>query len=193
MRGHGAVHPFAASIGPRPRRGRRVGHNGQRTRLVLCRPYNNQSFSMHALLKFLHLAAAIAWLGGIVFMLQALRPVIGKQLAPPQRLPLVMQVLKRFFSLVWVAIATLLATGLAMLLQVGMKHAPLGWHLMLGIGLLMFALFGHLYFGPFRRLRLAVAASDWPEGGRRVGQIATLAGLNLVLGAVSIAAVIFYA
>jgi hypothetical protein len=80
-----------------------------------------------------------------------------------------------------------------MLLAVGMKSAPLGWHVMFGIGLLMFALFGHLYFGPFRRLKLAVLASDWPEGGRRVGQIATLALANLALGALAVAAVLFLA
>ena len=147
---------------------------------------------MHALMKFLHIAFAIAWLGGISFMLFALRPAAG-QLPPPQRLPLIAQVLRRFFVLVWISIAVLLLTGLAMLLAVGMKNAPTGWHLMFGLGLLMFALFGHLYFGPFRRLKLAVAAADWPEGGRRVGQIATLAMVNLALGAVAIAAVIFLA
>jgi uncharacterized membrane protein len=146
---------------------------------------------MPALMKFLHLAAAIAWLGGVAFMLFALRPVAAEQLAPPQRLPLIAQVLRRFFGLVWAAIGILLVTGLAMLLSVGMKSAPVGWHLMFGIGLLMCALFGHLYFGPFRRLKLAVAASDWPEGGRRVGQIATLAAVNLALGGLAIAAVVF--
>jgi len=73
-----------------------------------------------------------------------------------------------------------------------MRSAPIGWHLMLGIGLLMFALFGHLYFGPYRRLKRAVAAADWAEGGRRVAQVATLAGLNLLLGGLAIAAVIFF-
>ncbi|WP_431098832.1 DUF4149 domain-containing protein [Polaromonas aquatica] len=146
---------------------------------------------MPALMKFLHLAAAIAWLGGVAFMLFALRPVAAEQLAPPQRLPLIAQILRRFFGLVWAAIGILLVTGLAMLLSVGMKNVPIGWHLMFGIGLLMFALFGHLYFGPFRRLKLAVATSDWPEGGRRVAQIATLAIVNLVLGTLAIAAVIF--
>jgi uncharacterized membrane protein len=146
---------------------------------------------MPALMKFLHIAAAIAWLGGVAFMLFALRPAAAEQLAPPQRLPLITQVLRRFFGLVWPAIGVLLLTGLAMLLAVGMKNAPLGWHLMFGIGLLMFALFGHLYFGPFRRLKLAVTASDWPEGGRRVGQIATLAMVILGLGALAIAAVVF--
>ena len=147
---------------------------------------------MQALMKFLHIAAAIAWLGGVSFMLFALRPAAG-QLAPPQRLPLITDVLRRFFAIVWPAIGLLLLTGLAMLLAVGMKNAPIGWHLMMGIGILMFLLFGHLYFGPFRRLKLAVTAADWPEGGRRVGQIATLATVNLVLGAIAIAAVIFLA
>ncbi|UUZ65279.1 CopD family protein [Polaromonas sp. P1(28)-13] len=147
---------------------------------------------MPALMKFLHVTAAITWLGGVSFMLFALRPAVT-QLPPPQRLPLIAQVLRRFFVLVWPAIAILLLTGLVMLLGVGMKNAPMGWHLMFGIGLLMFALFGHLYFGPFRRLKHAVNASDWPEGGRRVGQIATLAMVNLALGALAIAAVIFLA
>ena len=145
---------------------------------------------MNALMKFLHIAAAIAWLGGVSFMLFALRPA-ASALAPPQRLPLIAGVLQRFFVVVWPSSVVLLVTGLAMLLRVGMKNAPIGWHLMFGIGLVMFALFGHLYFGPFRRLKLAVAAADWPEGGKRVGQIATLASVNLLLGAIAIAAVIF--
>lgn len=146
---------------------------------------------MYVLMKFLHILAAIVWLGGASFMLFALRPAAAELLAPPQRLPLLARTLQRFFLHVWASIGVLLLTGLVMLLGVGMKNAPVGWHLMLGIGLLMFALFGHLYFGPFRRLKLAVSVSDWPEGGRRAGQIATLAMLNLGLGVLAIAAVFF--
>lgn len=141
-------------------------------------------------MKFMHIAAAVVWLGGIAFMLFALRPAAAL-LPPAQRLPLIAQVLHRFFNLVWLAVGLLLISGLAMLLEVGMKSAPPGWHLMLGLGLLMFALFGHLYFGPYRCLKRAMAAADWPEGGRRVAQIASLAGVNLLLGALAIAAVIF--
>ncbi len=148
---------------------------------------------MPALMKFLHIAAAVLWLGGISFMLLALRPAAARHLAPPQRLPLMADVLQNFFKWVWLSIGLLLLTGLGMLMAVGMKNAPVGWHLMLGLGLLMFALFGHLFFGPFRRLKRAVAAADWPEGGKRVGQIAMLAGINLGLGALAIAAVIFLA
>lgn len=148
---------------------------------------------MSVLMKFLHVLAAIAWLGGIAFMLLALRPAAAELLAPPMRLPLIARTLQRFFALVWLTIAVLLVTGLGMLMGVGMKNAPAGWHAMLGIGLLMFALFGHLYFGPFRRLKQAVASADWAEGGRRAGQIATLAGVNLALGVLAIAAVYFLA
>ena len=143
---------------------------------------------MNNLMNFLHISAAIVLLGGVSFMLFALRPA-AMDLPPPQRLPLMALVLKRFFRLVWVCIGLLLATGLVMLLSVGMKQAPVGWHLMLGIGLLMFAVFGHLYFGPYRRLRAAVEAADWPLAGQKLGQIAKLAQLNLVLGALAIAAV----
>lgn len=126
-------------------------------------------------------------------MLFALRPAAAELLAPPQRLPLLAKSLQRFFKLVWLTIVVLLLSGLAMLLGVGMKNAPTGWHAMLGIGLVMFALFGHLYFGPFRRLQHAVSAADWTEAGRRAGQIATLAMVNLALGVLAIAAVLFLA
>jgi uncharacterized membrane protein len=100
-------------------------------------------------------------------------------------------VMGRFFPLVWLSIAVLLLTGTGMLMAVGMKAAPIGWHMMLGIGLLMFALFGHVYFGPFKRLKLAISASDWPEAGRRLGQIQAIVKTNFVLGWLAIAAVLF--
>lgn len=143
-----------------------------------------------ALLKFAHLAAAIVWVGGMAFMLFALRPAAG-MLAPPQRLTLLAATLSRFLAIVWVAIAVLLASGLAMLLQIGMKNAPLGWHLMFGIGLVMFALFGHLYFAPYRRLQRAVAQSDWAAAAGQMKAIPRLVMVNFVLGWVAIAAVRF--
>jgi uncharacterized membrane protein len=146
---------------------------------------------IYILSKFLHLASAITWIGGMTFMLWILRPVVTSQLQPPQRLPLMAGVMGRFFPLVWLSIAALLITGTGMLIAVGMKAAPIGWHMMLGIGLLMFALFGHVYFGPFKRLKGAVAASDWPEAGRRLGQIQAIVKINFVLGWLAIGAVLF--
>lgn len=144
---------------------------------------------MDSLLKFLHIAAAIFWMGGMAFLMLALRPVVHEQLAPPVRLPLMTKVLGRFFVLVWLCIAVLLATGLPPLMAVGMKSAPLGWHFMMGLGLLMMLIFAHIFFAPYRRLKAAVVAADWPEGGKRIGQIVLLAKLNLGLGWLAIGAV----
>ena len=144
---------------------------------------------MYLAIKLTHLAAAIVWLGGMTFILGALRPVAMAQLQPPVRLPFMAGVLGRFFVAVWASIAVLLLSGVFMLATVGMKNAPAGWHLMLGLGLLMFAIFGHLYFGPWRRMKAAVAVANWPEAGRCMGQIHPLVVLNFVLGWLAVALV----
>lgn len=146
---------------------------------------------MTLLAKFLHLSAAIVWLGGMAFMLWALRPVAAAQLQPPARLPLLAGVLTRFFSVAWISVGLLALTGATMLGSVGMKNAPVGWHLMMGIGLLMFAIFGHLYFGPFSRMKKAVAQADWPQAGQQIARIHPLVVLNFALGWLAIAAVLF--
>lgn len=145
---------------------------------------------MYTFVKLLHLVSAIVWLGGMTFMLWALRPALGEPLTPAQRLPLLARVLSRFFALVWGAITLLLLSGGYMFAHAGAQAAPIGWHLMAGIGTLMCLIFGHIYFAPFRRLKAAVAAADWPEGGKRAKQIATLVTLNFWLGWLAIATVI---
>jgi uncharacterized membrane protein len=146
---------------------------------------------MELLAKFLHLIGAIVWLGGMAFMLWALRPVATVQMQPPTRLPFLTGVMARFFCAAWVSVGLLLVTGAYMLMAVGMKNAPAGWHMMMGIGLLMFAIFGHLYFGPFKRLKQAVAAADWPQAGRQMARIHPLVVVNFALGWLAIAAVLF--
>src|SRR4051812_39286583 len=134
---------------------------------------------MHNLLLFLHVAAAIFWMGGMAFMVLALRPALHELAPPPQRLPLIVAVLRRFFVVVIVSIVVLLLTGIAMLLDVGMRNAPPGFHAMAGLGLLMMLVFGHVFFVPWRRLQRAVAAQEWPVGGKNMGQITLLVKFNL--------------
>jgi uncharacterized membrane protein len=122
-------------------------------------------------------------------MLWALRPAAAAQLQPPVRAALMAAVLKRFFLAVWASIAVLLATGAILLGTTGMKAAPLGQHMMLGIGLLMFALFAHIYFGPFRRIGQAVAAADWPAAGVQMGKMHPFVMANFILGWLAIGAV----
>ena len=60
--------------------------------------------------KLIHLAAAIFWMGGMAFMLLALRPAAAALLQQPERL-MMGAVWKRFFPIVLVSIVTLFATG----------------------------------------------------------------------------------
>ncbi|WP_298932739.1 CopD family protein [uncultured Ramlibacter sp.] len=146
---------------------------------------------MRNLLLFFHLAAAIFWMGGMAFMVLALRVPVSEQLQPPVRLPMLAAVLRRFFSVVAISIVVLLATGVPLLLAAGGKPPP-GWHAMAGLGIAMVLVFGHIFFAPWRRMKAAVAAADWPEAGRRMGQITLLAKLNLGLGWLAIAAVLLW-
>jgi uncharacterized membrane protein len=147
---------------------------------------------MRNLLLFFHLAGAIFWMGGMAFAVIALRPALHAQLQPPQRLPLMVLVLRRFFVVVIASIALLLATGVPLLLQVPGAVAPRGWHAMAGLGIVMMLVFGHIFFSPWRRLQRAVEAGDWPEGGKRMQQIVLLVKINLGLGWIAIAAVLLW-
>ena len=60
-------------------------------------------------------------------------------------------------------------------------------HLMIWIGYVMMLIFLHVFFAPFRRLKQAVAAEDWPAGGKSLAQIRMLVGVNILIGLVVIA------
>jgi uncharacterized membrane protein len=147
---------------------------------------------MYDWFKFLHSAAAIVWLGGMALVILALRPVVIAQMAPPERLTLMSDVLTRFFAMVWLSIVLILATGFWMLSMADMKLAPKGWHAMSGLGLLMCLIFAHIWFAPFRRLKSAVATFDWPAAGKALGQIHTLVLTNFALGWLAVWAVIVW-
>jgi uncharacterized membrane protein len=137
----------------------------------------------------LHLLAAVIWVGGMFFAYMALRPVAASQLEPPLRLALWAGVFGRFFPWVFAAIATLLVSGFWMVLGYYGGFAAVGLyvHIMLWLGSAMILIFLHVYFAPFRRLRRAVAGADWPAGGKALGQIRILVGINLLLGLLVVA------
>ena len=132
----------------------------------------------------LHVLAAVVWVGGMFFAYVALRPVAVSQFEPPQRLALWAAVFGRFFPWVFAAIGTLLATGFWIVLSFygGFAGVGLHVHLMLWAGLLMMLIFMHIFFAPFKRLKLAVAAEDWAAGAKKLAQVRLLIEINLVLG-----------
>ncbi|AUN94794.1 CopD family protein [Pseudazoarcus pumilus] len=142
--------------------------------------------SLQHLTLFLHLLAVIVWVGGMAFAYLCLRPA-ATMLPPAQRLPLWVATLERFFTLVWGAIVLILASGFGKLGAVGFANAPGAWHWMMLTGLVMVAVFVFLWFGPWRRLKAAVATEDWAGGALALGMIRRLVGFNLALGLVTVA------
>lgn len=144
---------------------------------------------MAGLALLLHVWSAVIWVGGMFFAWMVLRPVAAGQLEAPARLTLWNGVFRRFFPWVFAAIAVLLATGYWMVLFFygGFGNVGLYVHLMHWSGYAMILIFLHVYFAPTRRLAAAVAATDWPAGGRQLAQIRRLVGINLLLGLAVIA------
>lgn len=142
-----------------------------------------------SLLFALHVLAAVIWVGGMFFAYMALRPVAASLLEPPVRLTLWVQVFQRFFPWVWLSVAVLLVSGLWMIFGFlgGMGGVRWHVHLMLTLGLVMMLIYAHVYFAPFRRLKLAVAAGNWADGSTRLGQIRKLIATNLTLGLLVVA------
>jgi uncharacterized membrane protein len=135
-----------------------------------------------ALALALHVLAAVIWVGGMFFAYMALRPAAASLLEPPLRLPLWSQVFRRFFVWVWAAVVILPVTG-TLLLHFGIASAKqLHVQAMMGLGTVMILLYMHVFFAPYRRMNQAIAKQDWPEAGRRLGQIRKAVAVNLSLG-----------
>lgn len=136
----------------------------------------------YKIMLMLHTAAIVIWLGGMVFAHFCLRPAAIELLAIPQRIPLMHAALTRFFNIVAIAVVVVLVSGLTMMLMVGMKFAPFVWHIMFGLGVLMMAIFGHIRFGPYKRLSRCVAVADWPGAAKQLDQIRLLVVVNMGIG-----------
>jgi uncharacterized membrane protein len=133
----------------------------------------------------LHVISDVIWVGGMFLAYIAVRPAAGEVLEPPLRLRLWAGIFRRFFPWVWAAVVSILASGLWMMNR--MPGWPVYVTIMMAIGLVMSAIFLHIYFAPFGRLERAVASEDWKAGGAALNQIRILVATNLVLGLVNIA------
>jgi uncharacterized membrane protein len=67
---------------------------------------------MDIFIHFLHIAAAMFWVGGQLFLGLVLGPVARRQLAPPHRMSLTLAVAQRFKRFSHGALGVLLLTGL---------------------------------------------------------------------------------
>jgi uncharacterized membrane protein len=136
---------------------------------------------MVELSNMIHIMAAVVWIGGMFFAYMALRPAAAEVLEPPQRLTLWTKTFARFFPWVWIIIIALPLTGIILIVNYK-QGTPWYVHAMIGLGVLMILIFLHVFFAPYKRLKNAVKTEDWAQGGKSLGQIRVLVGINTLLG-----------
>ena len=132
----------------------------------------------YGLLKALHVLAIIVWLGGMVFMSFFLRPALAT-LDAPTRIKFMHNLLGRFFKAVLALSLIAVVSGFWMMgrvakqaVQAGAQYStPLEWWVMAVLGVVMFAIFGHIRFALYKRLGQAVVLSDWAKGATALAVI----------------------
>ncbi|WP_252091795.1 CopD family protein [Pseudomonas sp. MWU13-3659] len=137
----------------------------------------------------LHLLAALVWVGGMFFAWLVLRPATVAALEGPARLRLWVEVFQRFFRWVWLAVAVLAVSGVGMihLRFAGFETAPRYVQVMIGGGIVMFALFMRIQSLLLPELRAAVQVENWASGAGVLGRIRRLVGVNLAIGLLVVA------
>ena len=142
-----------------------------------------------ALAYSLHLLAAMLWVGGMFFAWMILRPAAVAALEGPARLKLWVEVFQRFFVWVWAAVIILPISGVG-LLQMrfsGFETAPRYVQVMMGLYIVMVALFIRVQSLQVPELRRAVEAQEWAAGAAVMVKIRRLVGCNLMVGVVLVA------
>ena len=140
--------------------------------------------SLVAFVYVLHVLSAVLWVGGIFFAWMILRPAVIAALEGPARLKLWVQVFPRFFVWVWCAVILLPVTGIGMI-QLnfsGFQTAPRYVQVMIGLYVVMVALFLRISSLNLPQLRKAVDAEQWADGAAALGGIRRLVGINLLVG-----------
>ena len=145
---------------------------------------------LRQLVLLLHVLGVIVWVGGMFFAYFCLRPAAVEVLDPPKRLALWAATFARFLPYTAIAVVVILTAGLWLFAHVGLGQAPIGWHVMLTLGLVMSGVFAYVYLVQFPKLRRGCAVSDWPAAGRALNGIRRLVALNLVLALCTIVAAI---
>ncbi len=141
--------------------------------------------TLYAGLKALHLLCAVLWVGGMFFAYVILRPSMAA-IEAPQRMLLHTRVFKKFFLVIWHAMPAIIISGIAMLgLHWDMATVPWQINVMMGLGLLMAAVFLVIFFGPYRQFR---RTTDRNRMASSLDNIRKLIGVNLILGLITVIA-----
>jgi putative copper resistance protein D len=148
--------------------------------------------AMTVLLVWLHVLAAVAWIGGTIFLSVVLAPLVRSHKAAPEFMALFRLAARRFRVVVWSAIALLLTTGPVLLYHRGLSiFAPIGWPQVLRIKLglvavlLLLTVAHDLLLGPAVRRIGAIsvgARTRWEQTLVRLASWVPRVGVLLALG-----------
>ena len=142
-----------------------------------------------AFIYTLHLLAALIWVGGMFFAWMILRPAAMTALEGPARLKLWVEVFQRFFIWVWVAVVLLPISGVGLIhiRFAGFEAAPRYVQIMMGLYVVMMALFIRIQGLQLPALRSAVAEQDWPTAASGLGKNRRRVGINQLIGLLVVA------
>lgn len=138
---------------------------------------------MSALALALHVLAAIIWVGGMFLAYMAVRPALA-ELDTKHRARVWAALFRRFFPWVWACIVTLLTSGfyLAIVSFDSLAGTPAFVHVMMGLGIVMMAIFAYVFFVPYPQLKTAVQTGSESLAVHAMVRIRLLVGANLILG-----------
>ncbi|TKS61152.1 MAG: hypothetical protein EWM72_00639 [Nitrospira sp.] len=156
---------------------------------------------MTIFLIWIHLLAAISWIGGMIFLSLVLAPLVRSQNAAPEFMALFRSAALRFRLVVWSAAAVLLATGPMLLHQRGLHILDLSqWPRVLRIKiglvvvLLVLTVTHDLLLGPQIRKISAIpdsARTSWEQvlaqSSAWVPRLALILALGVLFSAVILA------
>ena len=155
--------------------------------------------NIYILLSWIHLTAAIFWVGGMLFLSLVAVPLLKREADPAQAQRWFINVARRFRSFVWMAIAILVTTGIFLLsnhLDIALASLS-AWPTILIIKLvLVFLLIAtsiahDRIIGPKVRTIKQKSPADWTGGDRIlvrfapwIGRMTMIFGLAVVLAGV---------
>ncbi len=142
---------------------------------------------MRLVIVWVHVLAAIVWVGGMVFLVMVVAPY-ARKLPAEQRREIFEQLGRRFSTLSWGCIAVLLVTGIGNLIERGLEWSPafaraLGVKLLLIGVMVLLAAFHDFVLGP-RSAALAADPARANEAQAARVRASWIARINLALALV---------
>lgn len=129
-----------------------------------------------------HQIGFVILLGGIFFMLFALRPASRDLDTGEERILVYFRYYKSLLRWIWFALLLLWVSGVSKILAMDIQHLPLKVGLMAGAGAVMTVLTLLAHFAVYYEMDEAIYAAHWPRAARRGSRLRKIMALNLLIG-----------